>query len=165
MLTFRQATESDCQLIQSLASQTWEDTYKNILTKAQLDCMFEMMYSIENIKKQMNELHHLFFIVEDDHTPCAYCSIEQKDDFLFNFQKIYAVPTVHGKGIGRYLIEQGIEYIKRHFPTASKVELYVNRFNPAVDFYKHMGFEIESTRDHYIGNDFYMNDFIMVKTI
>ncbi|MEZ7946986.1 MAG: GNAT family N-acetyltransferase, partial [Macellibacteroides fermentans] len=90
MLTFRQATESDCQLIQSLASQTWEDTYKNILTKAQLDYMFEMMYSIENIKKQMNELHHLFFIVEDDHTPCAYCSIEQKDDFLFNFQKIYA---------------------------------------------------------------------------
>jgi ribosomal protein S18 acetylase RimI-like enzyme len=113
----------------------------------------------------MNELHHLFFIVEDDHTPCAYCSIEQKDDFLFNFQKIYAVPTVHGKGIGRYLIEQGIEYIKRNFPAASKVELYVNRFNPAVDFYKHMGFEIESTRDHYIGNDFYMNDFIMVKTI
>lgn len=46
MLTFRQATESDCQLIQSLASQTWEDTYKNILTKAQLDYMFEMMYSI-----------------------------------------------------------------------------------------------------------------------
>ena len=110
MLTFRQATESDCQLIQSLAAQTGEDTYKNILTKAQLDYMFEMMYSIENIKKQMNELHHLFFIVEDDHTPCAYCSIEQKDEFLFNFQKIYAVPTVHGKGIGRYLIEQGIEY-------------------------------------------------------
>ena len=54
MLKFRQATESDCQLIQSLASQTWEDTYKNILTKAQLDYMFEMMYSIENIKKQMN---------------------------------------------------------------------------------------------------------------
>ena len=134
MLTFRQATESDCPLIQSLASQTWEDTYKNILTKDQLDYMFEMMYSIENIKKQMNELHHLFFIVENDHTPCAYCSIEQKDDFLFNFQKIYAVPTVHGKGIGRYLIEQGIDYIKRHFPAASKVELYVNRFNPSVDF-------------------------------
>ena len=63
------------------------------------------------------------------------------------------------------MIEQGIAYIKRTFPEASKIELYVNRFNPAVEFYKHIGFVIEDTRDHSIGNNYFMNDFIMVKNI
>lgn len=165
MFTFRLATISDCLLIQTLASQTWENTYKNILSKDQLDYMFQMMYSIENIQKQMTELHHTFFIVENDSKPCAYCSIEKKDEHLFNFQKIYAIPDVQGKGIGRFMIEQGIAYIKRTFPEASKIELYVNRFNPAVEFYKHIGFVIEDTRDHSIGNNYFMNDFIMVKNI
>ena len=72
MFTFRLATSSDCLLIQTLASQTWENTYKNILSKDQLDYMFQMMYSIENIQKQMTELRHTFFIVENDSKPCAY---------------------------------------------------------------------------------------------
>lgn len=165
MLTLRLATLFDCLLIQKLASQTWENTYISILEKEQLDYMFQMMYSIENIQKQITELNHIFFIIEDDNKPCAYCSIEQKRSDLFNFQKIYAIPEVQGKGVGRFIIEQIIAYINNVFPDTSKIELYVNRFNPAVNFYKHMGFVIEGTRDYHIGNNFFMNDYIMIKNI
>ncbi|WP_455628058.1 GNAT family N-acetyltransferase [Parabacteroides chinchillae] len=162
MFSIKKATTDDCLTIRSLASRTWGNTYGSILSKEQLDYMFDMMYAPENILKQMNELHHQFFIIFKDDEPAGYLSIEKKENDLFNFQKIYSLPETHGSGIGRYIIEQGIAYLKSICSTPFTIELYVNRHNPAVNFYKHMGFEEVAIRDHHIGNGYYMNDFIMI---
>lgn len=161
MFSFKSITINDAPLIRELASQIWSDTYKNILSAEQLDYMFEMMYSIDSIRKQITEAGHHFFIAEIDGVPSGYISIEQKDVKLFNFQKIYALPSLHGKGLGRYLVEEGISYLKKNFETPFTIELFVNRENKAVGFYKHIGFKEVGTRDHAIGNGFYMNDYIM----
>jgi GNAT superfamily N-acetyltransferase len=161
MFTIRKATADDSSLIRELASHVWSNTYAKILSKEQLDYMFEMMYSNDNILKQMNELHHQFFIISVDNEPAGYLSVETKSPDLFNFQKIYSLPQWHGSGIGRYIIEQGIAWIKSFHPEPFTVELYVNRYNPAVGFYKHMGFKEVATRDHAIGNGYFMNDYIM----
>ncbi|WP_102408823.1 GNAT family N-acetyltransferase [Parabacteroides bouchesdurhonensis] len=161
MFSIKKATVDDSSTIHSLASRTWSDTYGNILSKEQLEYMFDMMYAPENILKQMNELHHQYFIIYNNGEPSGYLSIEKKEDGLFNFQKIYSLPEIHGSGIGRYIIEQGIAYLKNTYPTPFTIELYVNRHNPAVGFYKHMGFKEVATRDHHIGNGYYMNDYIM----
>lgn len=161
MFSFKSITIDDAPLIRALASQIWSDTYKNILSPEQLDYMFEMMYSIDSIRKQMAEAGHRFFIAEIDGVPSGYISIEQKGDKLFNFQKIYALPSLHGKGLGRYLVEEGIAYLKKNFETPFTIELFVNRENKAVGFYKHIGFKEVATRDHAIGNGYYMNDYIM----
>ena len=49
--------------IHDLASRIWENTYGKILSKEQLDYMFDMMYAPDNILKQMEELHHQYFII------------------------------------------------------------------------------------------------------
>lgn len=148
-------------LIHDLAARTWFDTYRSILTADQIDYMFDMMYAPENIVKQMTEQKHQFFIISSDDTPAGYLSIEPKGDDRFNFQKIYSLPEMHGTGIGRFIIEQGVAYLKGIHPGPFTVELYVNRYNPAVGFYKHMGLQVVDTRDHAIGNGYYMNDYIM----
>jgi ribosomal protein S18 acetylase RimI-like enzyme len=43
----------------------------------------------------------------------------------------------------------------------ARVELNVNRNNPAVGFYRHLGLDILREGDFHIGNGFYMNDYIM----
>lgn len=165
MFSIRKADTNDCSLINDLASRVWSHTYSTILTPEQIDYMFDMMYAPENLKKQMIEQKHQFFIISADNVPAGYLSIEQKEDDLFNFQKIYSLPEMHGSGIGRYIIEQGIAYLKSIHPGSFTVELYVNRYNPAVGFYKHMGFHEVATRDHAIGNGYYMNDFIMEQRV
>ena len=55
MLTIRKATTADCELIHKLAWQIFPETYKEILSPEQNDYMMEWMYSIENIRKQMEE--------------------------------------------------------------------------------------------------------------
>ena len=49
MLTIREATTADCNLINTLASIVFPATYKNILSPEQLDYMMEWMYAPENI--------------------------------------------------------------------------------------------------------------------
>ena len=160
-LSIRKADANDCSLIRELASQIWEPTYNSILSEEQLEYMFEMMYSVEHINMQMTESGHQFFIAYVDDEPAGYLSIEKKSDDEFIFQKIYALPKLHGKGLGRYMFEQGIAYLKEIHPAPFIIELYVNRQNPAVDFYEHIGMKKIDTRDHDIGNGYFMNDYIM----
>ena len=161
MFSIRKASTLDCQLIHELASQIWEPTYGSILSADQLNYMFHLMYDTENIRKQMDEKKHQFFIVYANDVPAGYISIERLSDSLFEFQKIYALPSLHGTGIGRYMIEEGIRYLKTIQPGSFTIELNVNRHNPALGFYKHIGFKEHATRDFHIGNGYYMNDYIM----
>lgn len=166
MFTFRDATLQDVALIRSLADGVWQETYASILSPQQIEYMFDMMYSHENLTIQMRDKHHHFLIISHNDTPCAYISIEPLGEGRYNFQKIYARREVHGIGVGRYMIEQGVEWVRRAEAASQRygdivVELFVNRANPAVNFYRHMGFEIVNTRDYDIGNGFFMNDYIM----
>ena len=136
MFTIRKATIDDRSLIHDLASRIWENTYGKILSKEQLDYMFDMMYA-------------------------GYLSIEKTGENTYNFQKIYSLPEMHGTGIGRFIIEQGINYLKEVHTGPFTIELYVNRYNPAIGFYRHMGLREIGTRDHHIGNGYFMNDYIM----
>ena len=170
MFSFRDATIQDVALIRSLADGVWQATYASILSSEQIEYMFDMMYSDDNLIKQMRDKHHHFIIIYRNDIPCAYISIEPLGQGRYNFQKIYARREVHGTGVGRYMIEQGIEWVRRIEAEAGRsgnivIELFVNRANPAVNFYKHMGFEIVNTRDFDIGNGFFMNDYIMERTI
>lgn len=161
MFSITKASVGDIPLINELASKIWEPTYGNILSADQLQYMFIMMYAPDNLRKQMEEMHHEFFIIYKDSVPAGYLSIEKTEGKLFEFQKVYSLPELHGSGIGRFIIEQGVEYLRGICKPPFIVELNVNRQNPAVGFYKHMGFKEHKTRDFHIGNGYYMNDYIL----
>jgi GNAT superfamily N-acetyltransferase len=159
--TFKKAGVADRFLIRELAQQIWPHTYGSILSQAQLDYMVEMMYSPESLLRQMEEEHHQYFLVYEGEEAAGYLSIERQDADTFIFQKVYSLPEKHGRGIGRFIIEQGIDYLKSIHTEAFSIILYVNRQNPAVGFYKHLGFRQVDTRDYPIGNGYYMNDYVM----
>ena len=164
MVDFFTATSKDVELIRSLAAQTWAHTYGHILSKEQLDWMFEWMYSIDSLTQQI-EQGQRFFIAQVEGVACAYISIERQKENQFHFQKIYAVPSVQGKGVGRALIEKGIEYVRSFGVFPCRIELNVNRQNKALQFYQHMGFSIASQGDFDIGHGYFMNDYIMAMDI
>lgn len=88
MLTIRKATTADCELIHKLAWQIFPETYKDILSPEQNDYMMEWMYSIENIRKQMEEEGHVYFIGYKDKEVCGYVSVQQQGEDLFHFVKL-----------------------------------------------------------------------------
>ena len=83
MFTIRKATTADCALIQKLAQQIFPVTYKDILTPEQTDYMMEWMYSLDNIRKQMEEEGHVYFLAYEECEAAGYVSVQQQGEDLF----------------------------------------------------------------------------------
>lgn len=161
MFTIRKATTADIPVINKLAWEIFPETYKNILTKEQTEYMMEWMYSPENLHKQMEEEGHIYYIAYEECEPAGYVSIQQEGEHLFHLQKIYVLPYFQKYGLGKILFRQAMSAIKELHPAPCRMELNVNRNNPALGFYKHMGMKKVREGDFPIGNGFYMNDYIM----
>lgn len=165
MITIRKAELPDIPLIWEVAQKTWYVTYADILTQEQADYMFEMMYSVDSLTRQMQS-GHTFFLVFERELVLGYVSVERESKDLFHLQKIYVDPAAQGKGIGRLLLEKAFEFAKSEAgENPCTIELNVNRNNKARFFYEKMGMTIDRQRDFAIGNGFYMCDYIMKKRL
>ncbi len=160
MLEIKLAEKKDIPQIRELALIAFPETYKEILSKEQIEYMLDWMYSEENLNKQFDS-GHIYHIGEYDQKPCAYTSVEKQAPDLWHLQKIYILPQYQCKGIGKTMFEHAINFIKQTSPEAKRVELNVNRHNSAKIFYEKMGMTVATSGDFNIGNGYFMNDYIM----
>jgi len=161
MFTIRKADITDCELINRLAWKVFPKTYGDILTQEQIDYMMKWMYSTTNIRKQMKEEEHVYFIAYEKSETAGYVSVQQQNDDVFHLQKIYVLPHFQGVHCGSFLFREAVKYIKKVHPGPCLMELNVNRNNKALQFYTHMGMKKLREGDFPIGNGYYMNDYIM----
>jgi ribosomal protein S18 acetylase RimI-like enzyme len=162
LLTIRNATVEDIELIRDLNLQVWPQTYSHLQTPEQIYYMLEMMYSKESLQKQMDEGHQ-FIILYDNDIPIGFASYSEIKKQIFKLHKLYILPAHHGGGKGKFVID----HIKKNILNkgAKTLQLNVNRNNVAKVFYERLGFKVIGTDDIDIGNGFFMNDYIMEKKL
>lgn len=159
----RFADSADINIIHSLAHKIWWPAYKDILSTEQIEVMLEEMYSVSALKKQFEE-GVLFILNEESYGPTGFASWSAADqqESLYKIHKLYILPSEQGRNIGRKLLTFICSYVKDR--GAKTLELNVNRNNPALNFYKKLGFEIFRETDiAYHG--FWLNDYVMRYTI
>lgn len=165
-MTIRPATYDDIPAINAMAQVVFRQTYRSILSPEQMEFMMDWMYSLENLTAQMNGGHR-FFIAEDDIGLHGYVSVRPDGSDadgtpVFHLEKIYVMPEAQGSGLGKALFETAVAAVRGAVNnTPARLELNVNRNNPAVGFYKKLGMTILRQGDFPIGHGFYMNDYIM----
>lgn len=158
MIIVRKATITDIPTIQHIAKITWQPTYLHIIGQQQIDYMLKMMYDAQVLQQQINN-NHTFFIAEENDKPLAFADVSKEMEEVFKLNKLYVLPTEHKKGIGKILLKTVIQFVKNQ--QGKKIELQVNRQNNAKNFYEKNGFKILYEADFEIGNDYYMNDYVM----
>jgi len=164
MYFIRQATINDVETIRTLAEEIWYDAYLSILTKEQLDYMLTEIYSTQKLTDQIeNNLQTFILLVEDEQTVAfaAYSPREENVD-IYKLHKLYCLPSTQGKGYGRVMINE----VSNKVLEAGKsiLELNVNRYNKAKNFYEKMGFTVAYEEDIAIG-PYFMNDYVMRKNL
>ena len=165
MITISSNTDADFKTIRALAEIVWPVTYGTILSKEQLDFMFEMMYSVGSLQEQATNKKHHFIIVYEDTIPLGFASFEFncEQSGKTKVHKIYIVPNLQGKGIGRTLIEYiSVEALNNN---NDSIYLNVNRYNVAKTFYERIGLSITKEEDIDIGNGYLMEDYVMEKSL
>ncbi|MCE7068428.1 GNAT family N-acetyltransferase [Dyadobacter sp. CY326] len=160
--SIKHATVEDIPLIIKIQEQTWEPTYREILTKEQIDFMFEKIYSADSLKKQFTEEQHHFLILLNDGIPEGFSSVSADEPETFKLHKIYVLPSTQGTGAGKFLLAATEDYVKE--TGGKKLLLNVNRYNKAKGFYEKMGFVTIGEKDIPIG-PYWMNDYILEKEL
>ncbi len=163
-MTISVATESQLGIVQNLAKAIWPDAYGAILSQEQLDYMMKMMYSNESLSSQLRN-NNVFLLAELNEVIIGFASYElnyQNSSFT-KIHKLYVLPEIQGKGVGKELIYY-IQNIAKNQANKGLI-LNVNKYNKAKDFYQHNGFEIADSVVVDIGNDYVMDDYIMKKSI
>ncbi len=171
----RKAGVDDVGAIQGIAEIAFRETYRPILSAAQIDYMMEWMYSEESLFSQMEEKRNVFHILSVDGADVGYISFERHKSppsdlqgcTVFNLQKLYVLPEYQGFGCGAALLSFAEGQMRDLAGDSGHAyyELNVNRYNSAVSFYLRHGLHIDRQGDFAIGDGYYMNDFIMRKML
>lgn len=159
-----EATADDIITIQKIAANTWPATYNAILSARQLSYMLSKMYNAETILDQMSVSYSQYFLAIQNEQPIGFCHVAVSENpDTFKLHKLYVLPTVQKSGAGITLM-QTAEYYARN-AGALNLTLNVNRDNNAFGFYKKHGFEILRSEDVDIGQNFFMNDYVLIKKL
>lgn len=157
------ATRKQLPIVQQLAYDIWPKTYSGIISDGQIAYMLELMYSIESLEKQLET--RPFLLVEDEDRFIGFASYETNAEgsAQTKIHKLYVLPQIQGKGIGRQLVDYIAAQALRHGNTA--LFLTVNKHNNAKDFYERIGFWVREEAVFDIGNGFVMDDYVMEKVL
>ena len=128
-----QVQERTQQLIRQLLN-VWESSVRathDFLSEEEIVKIREYVpMAIENVE-------HLIIAEKESGEPAAFMGIDGN-----RLEMLFLSPEVRGKGLGKQLLQYGIE-------TYNIQELTVNEQNPqAVGFYEHMGFQTYKRTDH-----------------
>ena len=157
-MQFRKAVISDIPVIQQIAEKAWRPTYSHILSEDQTIYMLAMMYGTEVLMKQINS-QIAFYLAVDEDLVIGYFAMEITELSKMKLHKIYLDPDKKSKGAGTKIIE----FIKDVAFKAGvrQIELNVNKFNSAVQFYEKIGFFRAKEMVLDIGNGYVMDDYVM----
>lgn len=130
-----------------------------MISQEQIKYMLEWMYNLKQLEQNFDNGHE-FIVLREQEENIGFASFEIKNEKSYiRLHKLYVNPKQHHKGSGRRLLE--FIYSVGHEYKLNSLDLFVNRTNPAVNFYQKIGFEIEESVDLDIGNGYFMNDYRM----
>jgi len=157
-IQLHKAQTEDIPLITSLASKIWKSFYPTIITDEQIDYMLDKFYSTSSLEEQMNDGQDFYFI-NSDGIFVGYLSVDHQIQGDYFLNKFYIDTNEHRKNIG----ENSFLLLLDLLPDLKTMRLTVNRSNfKSINFYFKLGFIIEEVKDFDIGNNYFMNDFIMI---
>jgi ribosomal protein S18 acetylase RimI-like enzyme len=167
-MVIRYAQKNELHLIRKIAFETWPVAYGNILSDDQLAYMLKMMYDLDVLTSQQEQLNHHFILAFDEFgNEMGFASYSKDIDDLtskYLLHKLYILPNQQGKKIGTMLLDFVINEIKKR-EEISAIQLNVNRYNNALNFYLKHGFSIRHEEDNDIGAGYFMNDYVMQKEL
>ncbi len=169
-LTIRKAQESDAELICELSKKTFIETFASVNTEEDMKKYIQENFTIEEVRRELNNADSLFFIAYSDEEAAAYMKLnvgtaqtEAQGEESMELQRIYVLKAHKGKHIGSQLIQVAEDEVaKREF---SYLWLGVWEHNEAaLGFYTHLGFKRFSEHIFTLGEDA-QTDFLLRKQI
>ncbi len=164
-MQIKKAGIADIKTIKLLAETIWPICYATIITNEQLQYMLQLIYNEDALLVQIEKGHQFILAIENSN-PIGFASYSKKnveEPSIFRLHKIYVIPNVPTKRIGSTLLTYVCDACK--ILGATTLELNVNKYNTAIQFYLKKGFTILKEEVIDIGEGYVMDDYVMGKVL
>jgi ribosomal protein S18 acetylase RimI-like enzyme len=158
-MNIRVATPDDLPVIHALAHRIWPVAYREILSSDQLTYMLRLFYNEAELARGMTAGEH-FFIADAPTGPVGFSGhTHHFGDRTTRLNKLYVDSSDRSSGIGKQLVLA----VKRAACEVGdqRITLNVNKYNPAIGFYRYLGFEVVRSEVIDIGSGYVMDDHVM----
>jgi diamine N-acetyltransferase len=158
-------TQADLGPVTQLARDIWYLHFPGIITVSQIDYMLAQRYQPGVIAAQIASGEAWWDKLEVNSQLAGFASYEPGSDLLsMKLDKLYVHQRVMRRGLGAALLDH-VEEQSRSRGYRS-LYLQVNKGNAAsVTFYRRTGFTVKDSVRVAIGNGFFMDDFVMSKSL
>ena len=164
-ITFEELrTPEELVRVRKIADVIWPETFKDILSPEQIRYMMQMMYAPEVMSRELAEGYSFNIVLADGRDAGYVVYSAYGDDGTAKLHKVYLLKDFHRQGIGQKMLE----YVCRRCRERgfSSVLLAVNKQNlSAQKAYLRHGFIMEKAVKCDIGHGFFMDDYLMRKTL
>lgn len=148
----------DLEEVANLAYEIWNESFKEIISKNQIDYMVDNFQSLKAMTEQVENENYTYFKVYFKNNLCGYIGVKDEKTKLF-LSKLYLKKEYRGKGIASVMLEKVFEVAKKL--SKKSVYLTVNKHNTnAINVYKAKGFEKIDSVVTDIGEGYVMDDYI-----
>ncbi len=157
--------DADIAPICALAREIWLQHYPGIITVKQIEYMLAQRYSPDAIREQLQAGEACWDKLEVHGELCGFASYERGAQArAMKLDKLYVHQQVRGKGYGAALIEHVAQAARQL--GMDNLYLQVNKYNHgSVAAYLRAGFAVEKTVKVDIGNGFFMDDYVMSRSL
>lgn len=159
-IAIRRIDADELPIVQRIANDTWPTAFDGVIERHRIEMMLEDIYALETLRNDMDALGHVYWIARHGNHDAGFVSSYKEDDVTW-IKKLYILPQMQGKGIGRSLIATAMA----HFAPQRALSLYVNNGNAkAIAFYRKFGFSVEKEVPVRMG-PFDFTDYVMTKVL
>ena len=159
------AGEEHLPAISALAGVIWRACYPGIITEEQIDYMLARMYAPDTLRAEIRSqgIRYERLLVDNDLVGFAAYGPTQRSG-VFKLHKLYLHPAFQGRGLGSRLLNHCERRLRGQ--GGRRLVLNVNRHNTrAIAAYRRNGFKTVKSLVADIGGGFFMDDFIMAKSL
>ena len=148
--------------LSEFARPIWLEHFSSIVGEAQVNYMLDKFQSEEAIHSQIKQGFTYYQVLLENQL-VGYFSIQIKENSTLFISKFYLIKNARGKNLGVSMLKH-IKMIAFE-QGCNRLELTVNKQNPAVNIYLKLGFiNIDSIQID-IGEGYVMDDYLMQKDL
>ena len=156
-------TPGELARIRALARIIWPVTFAKILSREQIAYMMQMMYAPEVMSAEM-AAGIKFELLQIDGADAGYMVYEKISDDCAKLHKLYLLQKFHGQNFGQKMLDHVSGRCRQM--ACRSLKLNVNKHNSrAIKAYLRNGFTHDHPETNPIGNGFFMDDFVMIKSL
>lgn len=148
--------------LSELATKIVREHFDPIIGKTQNDYMLKKFQTVDAIMEQLEQGYQYYFVCDTNGTQIGFLAFYPREHELY-LSKFYLAKEHRGCGYAKAMLHFVIAHAQQL--SLKNIVLNVNRDNPAIRAYEHMGFQKIGEEKNDIGQGFFMDDFVFAYAV